>query len=152
MHVITFFVSIFFGFSPGIIVMGSCFPFAFSRLPFWLFCPWGVISSFYHYTSQGKDKDNGQDGQRKVRQHFSCFLVSIDRIKLSYRATLRKTGCAFLNSAVVILVMPAVSPSLKPAPLLLLSITLVPRKGISRLFLIGCFFENIGSSWRSQSL
>lgn len=34
MLVITFSVSVFFGFSPGIIVMAFCFPFAFSRLPF----------------------------------------------------------------------------------------------------------------------
>lgn len=114
MHVITFSVSIFFGFSPGIIVMASCLPFAFSRLPLW-----AIISSFYHYTSKGKDKNKGQDGQRKVRQHFSCFLVSVDGIKLSYRATLKKTGYACL-SAVVILVMPAASPSLELATLLFL--------------------------------
>ena len=146
MHVITFSVSIFFGFSLGIIVMASCLPFAFSRLPLW-----AIISSLYHYTSKGKDKNKGQDGQRKVRQHFSCFLVSVDGIKLSYRATLKKTGYACL-SAVVILVMPAASPSLELATLLLLSITFILRKGISRLLLIGCFLKSVGPSktWRSQ--
>ena len=146
MHVITFSVSIFFGFSPGIIVMASCLPFAFSRLPLW-----ANISSFYHYTSKGKDKNKGQDGQRKVRQHFFCFLVLVDGIKLSYRATLRKTGYACLR-AVVILVMPAASPSLELATLLLLSITFILRKGISRLLLIGCFLKSVGPSktWRSQ--
>ena len=100
MHVITFSVSIFFSFSPGlevtIIVMASCLPFAFSRLRFWLYFPWGVISSFCHYTFKGKDKNKGQDDQRKVRQHFSCFLVLVVGIKLSYRATLRRTGYACL--------------------------------------------------------
>lgn len=142
MHVITFSVSIFFGFSPGIIVMASCLPFAFSRLPLW-----AIISSFYHYTSKGKDKNKGQDGQRKVRQHFSCFLVSVDGIKLSYRATLRKTGYACL-SAVVILVMPATSPSLELATLLFLK----TKKGNFPLVPDWLFLKSVGPSktWRSQ--